>query len=222
LLTAASEPSTGIGLSCRYPLATFGLAFGVLAYIHWAFGVGAVVLALLSLHERKPHGRQGGYALAAGALIVGIVGSLLNVWFAEVTPHLWNQQLARAQLECRDRLQTIYRAIQAYRKAHDGRYPRELADLTDAGLLAPDKALCPGAELHGAGPAEYLYFRPPEGSAGRGYQVLAAGRSPEWHGGRGGWVLRRNGRVEWLPGDSFLSFLVAMSPARGPTTSTEP
>lgn len=92
---ALPEPETPSGPSepgwqpiSRYPLAVAALIFGAMAYQYWAFGLGAVVLALFSLREMREKGEQAGRGLAYGALVIGLVGGLLNVWYGELQPRI--------------------------------------------------------------------------------------------------------------------------------------
>ncbi len=56
--------------------------------MHWGFGLGAVVLALLSLRETHRDAGAAGRGLAWGGLALGLVGGLLNGWFTEGAPSL--------------------------------------------------------------------------------------------------------------------------------------
>jgi hypothetical protein len=61
-----------------HPLAFCSVGFGLLAYLHWAFGVGAVLLALLSLWENRQRRDRLAVGLAAAGLALGIVGGVVS------------------------------------------------------------------------------------------------------------------------------------------------
>ncbi len=79
---SAQEPAQ------RPLLALAALAFGMLAYLHWAFGAGAGVLGLLALVESRREVGRIGTALAIGGLFMGAVGIGMNVWFKTIAPRL--------------------------------------------------------------------------------------------------------------------------------------
>jgi len=63
------------------PLGLAALVFGVLAYQHWAFAAGALLLGLITLYEAREKERAPTRSLAIGAIVIGLLGGLLNAWF---------------------------------------------------------------------------------------------------------------------------------------------
>jgi hypothetical protein len=80
------------------PLAIAAIVFAVMAYHHWAFGISAVVLALFSMGGMGEEERTLGRRLARAALIMGLVGGLLNAWFEDVGPVLQKPSRAPEEL----------------------------------------------------------------------------------------------------------------------------
>ncbi len=192
----------------RHPLGVASIVFAVLAYVHWGFGLGAVVLALLSLRETHREAGAAGRGLAWGGLALGLVGGLLNGWFTEGAPKLYEVRAATAVRRCGENLRDVAAALARYRAAHDGAYPARLADLVGAGLLKPNRIVCPAAE--GRSAATYAYRPPAPGSQEDQPQVIVWDSRPDNHAG-GGWVLWRDGLAQWV-GTAALARLSSQSP----------
>ena len=197
-----------------HPLALAALVFGALSYVHWAFGTGGVVLALVSLWEIRRGVHRSGRALAVGGLVLGLCGGLLNAWFVEVVPPRRVEEERAARLACGEKIARIGDALREYRAARGGAFPARLGDLVDEGLLRPDDLECPGRRLDGPGPATYLFLRPRGPRLGGPFQVIAADGDPAYHQGEGGWILRDDGRAEWLAGDRFAEVLARATEVR--------
>jgi hypothetical protein len=185
-------------MQLRNPLAVASLVFAALAYLHWGFGVGAIVLALLSLRETRLEVATGGRGLAWGGLALGLVGGLLSGWFSEGAPRLHEAQAAAAHRQCGQNLRDISAALERYQADHGGLYPASLARLVQDGLLKRSQTVCPT----GKGTREYAYRPPPPGARQNAGQVIVWDSRPDNHP-NGGWVLRRDGRVQWLGKGSF-------------------
>jgi len=71
-----------------YPLSIAALTCAALAYQYWAFGLGAVALALFSLRENRGKGNTVARGLAVGALLMGLMGGSLNAWYGDLRPLL--------------------------------------------------------------------------------------------------------------------------------------
>ena len=199
---AEDPPTAHGGIALRHPLAVSSFVFAVLAYVHWGFGLGAVVLALLSLWETRQDAVSAGRGLAWGGLALGVIGGLLNGWFTVAAPHLQDAQVAAARRECGQNLRDIGVALTRYQTAHDGRYPAHLADLIADKLLDPQQILCPGCLMRRRGACEYAYLPPGPAAEADGREIVAWDNSPENHAD-GGWVLTRNGLALWMEGSSF-------------------
>ena len=207
----------------RHPLAMGALIFGAMTYLHWAFGVGGIVLALVSLWEMRSArpGLGSGRALALGGLVLGLCGGLLNGWFAEVAPYSYQGSVETARLACRENLMRIRDALRDYGGAHGGAYPARLDMLVDGGLLDVAALACPGRRLSGRGPASYLYFRPAGPYRRRPDAAVVCDADLLYHQGRGGWILRAGGNVEWLAGEYFTRVIAQAGRSRsGARTSS--
>jgi hypothetical protein len=187
-------------LQLRHPLAVSSLVFAVLASVHWGFGAGAVVLALLSLAETRHEGPGAGRALAWAGLALGLAGGSLNAWFTEGAPRLYAAQVTAQRLECERHLQAIAAALQAYRASHGGLYPPHLTDLVTGGLLKPDQLQCPAATDPTSRP--YAYAPPRSGAAPQASQAIVWDGRPDNHPD-GGWLLLGDGVPQWLGTPSF-------------------
>ncbi|MGD2175279.1 MAG: FHA domain-containing protein, partial [Candidatus Brocadiaceae bacterium] len=95
----------------RSALAVFSLVFGVMAYLHWVFGMCAVVLALLAYWEMRAEAFRLPRALLAGGLALGIVGATLNGWFEGVVPWLRNERQSALRTQCRANMLAIRRGL---------------------------------------------------------------------------------------------------------------
>jgi hypothetical protein len=193
---AAKEPTAP-----RHPLAVSSLIFAALAYVHWAFGLGAVILALLSLWETRQEVGSPGRGLAWGGLALGLVGGLLSGWFTEAAPALQGAQVAGADRQCGQNLRDIGVALARYQAGHSGRYPARLSELVADKSLAPRQILCPACVLQGKHDCTYAYLPPLSPEAG-GNDVVAWDNNPDNHVG-GGWVLTRDGLAQWMQGPPF-------------------
>jgi hypothetical protein len=205
-LEEASRPHAPLG-PVRHPLAPASLVFAFLALLHWAFGLGAVVLALLSLWEMRGERDAGSAGLARGALVLGLVGAALNGWFAAAAPAFRAAREDAARLACRDNLLRIASALAAYASEHGDESSVELGDLVAAGKLEPADIHCPACALRGRTSCPYIYLGGKSTLSGHALGVVACDASLANHGGSGGWVLRSDGRVEWLPADRFRQLL---------------
>lgn len=194
----------------RHPLAISSLVFALLAYVHWAFGFGALVLALLALYEIRRQGDLPGKWLAGAALLLGIVGAGMNAWFTEPVPPDTEREELMARLKCRDNLKRIAAALDAYRAAHKDAYPARLPDLVTQGLLEPQHIVCPAGPLAGGVAYEYFFFPRNPSSKGLAVGVVACDRSLACHHEGGGWVLRSSGHPEWMPRDRFSALLAEL------------
>ncbi|NLW51713.1 MAG: FHA domain-containing protein [Candidatus Brocadiaceae bacterium] len=203
-------------------LALAALVTGALAYLHWAFGLGGAVLALVSLWEARGRPARGARALAVGALALGLCGGVVNAWFAEVAPRVRSRLEEEARIECGRRLAAIAETVSAYRDAHAGALPERLEVLVDRGLLRPADLECPGRRLSGRGPARYVFLTPKDGHLARAGDVILADGDLSYHQGRGGWIVRGDGRLEWLESDLFADVLArAFAARRGPPADPE-
>ena len=205
----------------RHPLALAGLVFALLAYLHWAFGLCAVILALVVLWEVRKQPEAAARALAVGALALGGLSGGLNAWFTEWTPRLQRSAERRALLECRDNLTGVAAALKAYRSAHDGAYPAQLDDLVRDGLIEPGRLACPGCRLSEAAVSCYVFFAPRAGTPERPLDVVVSDPIPACHEKRGGWVLRNDGPPEWMPSEPLARLLRQMGATRQPTPATQ-
>lgn len=195
---AEGPPTAQEGAALRHPLAVSSFVFAVLAYVHWGFGLGAVVLALLSLRETRLEAGSPGRGLAWGGLALGVVGGLLNGWFTEGAPRLQEAYVTAAERQCGQNLRDIGVALARYRAAHDGLYPARLTVLVADKLLTQRQILCPACVK---GNGEYAFLPPRSPQAG-GHEIVAWDNSPDNHPG-GGWVLTSDGLAQWMQGPSF-------------------
>jgi len=186
----------------QHPLAASSFVFAVLAYMHWGFGLGAVILALLSLWEARGEPASGGRALARAGLILGLVGGLLNLWFTQAAPVLWAGRSAAALRQCQENLVEVGAALATYRDAHGGQYPPELEELVTAGLLTAEQIVCPGYPMGDGAEAAYS-FLPPQGAGSQDARTIVCNSSPLNRHESGRWVLTAEGRVQWVTGPSF-------------------
>ncbi|KPK65011.1 MAG: hypothetical protein AMK73_04230 [Planctomycetes bacterium SM23_32] len=206
----------------RHPLALSSLVFGLLACLHWAFGLGAVVLALLALYEMRGQRDAMGMGLVRGGLIVGLVGAALNGWFAAAAPGLRADREQAARLACRDNLRRVAAALESYAQAHGGTRPPGLGDLVAAGLLEPGHINCPGCRLEGAASCPYVYLGGERELSGLALGILACDSGLENHRGQGGWVLRGNGQLEWLLPGQLAQLLEQLAEADRAFAGAEP
>ena len=190
-----------------HPLAITGMAFVGLGCWFWAFGLGAVVLGVLSFHEIRSREKYRGTALALAAIIGGLVAGGLNACARSGGVGLFVTRDAAAE-QCKSNLTTIGEALRQYAEDHSGRLPDHLTDLNpdyvaDSALLS-----CPSAKN-------------PE--PGGGYRYPAAGKTDpppsafvvleddvRHRNGAGGFALRANGEVEWLPARRLQMELIAL------------
>jgi len=196
----------------RSTLAVGSMAFAVLSYLHWAFGVGAIVLALLAMVEIRRGGDEAGRALAVAGLVMGVVGAGMHGWFAEAAPRLRERAATEARAACQANLVRISTAVSEYRREHGGELPGGLAELVEEGLLEPSETRCPGSALLGGVPHAYLT---PGLPARGGSDVLACDGAAAWHLGQGGWALHTDGTIEWFPEDQFRLLLVELKALPG-------
>ncbi|MHC4481711.1 MAG: FHA domain-containing protein [Planctomycetota bacterium] len=201
----------------RHFLAGASVVWGLLTYLHWAFGFGAAVLALLALHELRKDRDLAGTALALGGLAMGLCGGAMNAWFGEIAPRLREQSETRARAACRQNLDHVARALAAYERAHDGALPNRLGELAQEGFVEAGWLRCPGSALEGGGPRPYLFVRSGPGLSMGGARAIVGDAEPSYHQGRGGWVLKVDGHVDWLPAERFERLLSELEEAgRGP------
>ncbi len=179
-------------------LALVSLVFGILTYLHWAFGPCAVVLALLAFWETRGERSPVRRALLAAALTLGLFGGALNAWFEVAAPRMWERQVLAARAECKRNLQKVQWALEAYHRTNDGQDPGDLQQLVEAGLLEAECIFCPGPLLDGEEPRPYLFLPAPAGAPEEGYAVRVCDADPANHQDRDLWALRRNGGIDSL------------------------
>jgi len=205
----------------RHPLAISALVFALLAYVHWAFGFGALVLALLALYETRKETDPSARGMAIGALVLCMVGAGMNAWFTEATPPDTEREELVARLKCRDNLNRIATALAAYQAAHKGAQPARLQDLVTQGLLESRRIVCPAGPLAGGVAYEYLFFPRNPASSGFAAGVVACDRTLACHHASGGWVLRSDGHPEWMPRERFAALLAELVGSRRPLPSPD-
>jgi len=201
----------------RHPLAIASLVFALLAYVHWAFGFGALVLAVLALFESRKEPLPSGRGMAVGALVLCIVGTGMNAWFTQAPAPDTEREELMARLKCRENLNRISTALAAYRAAHGGAQPPRLQDLVTGGLLQPQHIVCPAGPLAGGVAYEYLFLPRNTASGGLAAGVVVCDRSLACHHEGGGWVLRADGYPEWLPRERFAALLAEVIGGRRPS-----
>jgi hypothetical protein len=180
-------------------LALGSLAFGVMSYLHWVFGLCATVLAVVAYYETRRSLFPVRRSVLAGGIVLGIAGAALNGWFGGVVPRLREAEELSARAGCRQNLIAIAQSIRWYRSLHDGRFPSCLEELVLEELLKEKRTRCPGPRLmQGERGGRYLYVPPPPGAPEQPYAPLVCDAAMRNHQGNGGWVLRRNGRMDWV------------------------
>jgi hypothetical protein len=202
--------------AARHSLALACLIFGLLAYLHWSFGLCAGVLSALVFWETRGRANVAGRALATGGLAIGLMGGAVNAWFAAEVPRIQDRAQTAARAACQENLSRIGLTLQAYARRHGGRWPDRLAELAGEGLLEPASLRCPGCRIEEGAACTYFYVGPGSGSSTPGADVAVCDPSLDCHQGQGGWVLRRNGRIEWLPAVQMRRLLERAGQAGGP------
>lgn len=201
----------------RHPLAIAGIVFALLAYLHWSFGLGAALLALVSLWEVRRQADRLGRSLAVGAVAIALVGSGMNLWFVEAAPGLREKDELAARMECRDNLLDIAAALKAYRAAHAGAPPERLDELVAQGLLKPERLLCPAGGQNGAADLRYLFAAGPDAASESAFTVIVCDPGPDCHQQQGGWLLMADGHTEWMPRERFERILSELKAGRQAT-----
>ncbi|MCD6415763.1 MAG: FHA domain-containing protein [Planctomycetes bacterium] len=191
---AQPEPSGTLFSASVLPvsLALFGLAFAVLTYAHWVFGICAIVLVTYAFWEARRSGLPVPRALLAGVFVMGLTGAALNGWFETAAPFLRRQAEHKAWVDCGRNMLIISQALRRYSEMHEGQLPPGLRTLVQEGLLHSQFLHCPGSLCNGAAPCPYLYLPKPQESPPDPYGVLLCDADVSNHQARGGWVLRRN------------------------------
>lgn len=205
-----TETAAAAGFPFKHTLAASSLVFGVLSYLHWAFGAGGVLLALLAMMELSREDHRTGLALALGGVIIGAVGAGMNIWFAGLAPKLREKDELIARSQCRDNMAEVWRALSSYRNSHGGRYPSSLDELVKASLLDARRTRCPGCQLDGEKACTYLFRRPGGRGPASRTSVVLCDADCAWHQNRGGWVLRNTGAIEWVPEEQFRDLLTQL------------
>ena len=165
---AATAPpgAAEVATAPRHPLAVSSLVFAFLAYVHWGFGLGAVILALLSLWETRQEVGSPGRGLAWGRAGAGPGRRAAERLVHRGSPAFQGAQVAQANRQCGQNLRDIGVALARYQASHNGRYPARLADLVAAKLLTPLQIQCPACVLQGKRDCEYAFLPPLSAQAG--------------------------------------------------------
>ncbi|MHC4591513.1 MAG: FHA domain-containing protein [Planctomycetota bacterium] len=209
-----TEPGTGVLAVPGRFLAVSSLVFGLLAYLHWFLGVGAVVLAVLGMREMRRWGDRTGMGFAAGGLALGLMGAALSAWFLGAAPRLRERGEEAARAACRENLAKVAAALHSYGKQHGGAYPETLGILAAEGLLRPEHLRCPSCQARGAPAGGYLFVAGGILVPGSAADVLACDADLMCHEGRGGWVLTADGAIGWRPTEQFARLLSQLREAR--------
>ncbi|MHC5033594.1 MAG: FHA domain-containing protein [Planctomycetota bacterium] len=202
-------------------LAVSSLVFGLLAYLHWFLGVGAVMLAALGMREMRRWGDRTGMGFAVGGLAVGLMGVALNAWFLGAAPRLRERGEQAARAACRENLARIAAALHSYSKEHAGAYPEALEVLAAEGLVRAEHLRCPGCQAHGAPDSGYLFVAGGILAPGSAADVLVCDADLACHEGRGGWVLTADGTIGWQPTEQFARLVSELREARGAFQESE-
>ncbi len=114
---AASAPPPAqsvFGSVARHPLLVVAPIFGAMACAHWAFGLGAIVLAMVGLWELGGTRSVVGRPLIVAGLLMGLAGTGMHAWFGEFAPRIREGQWRTARRECHDNLTRVAAALNAY------------------------------------------------------------------------------------------------------------
>ena len=199
-------PGAVLGPAALRPLMLATPIFGVLACLHWAFGLGAVVLGMLALWEMEDTKSAMGRPLVIAGLLMGLAGAGMHGWFGEFAPRIRERQWRAARLECRDNLVRLGVALDAYSLEYGVAMPAGMDALAEEGLVTPEMLNCPGCQVVDGRLCGYFF--PAGGRAAvDAADVVACDPDLRCHQQEGGWVLHGDGRVEWLRQGRFAHVL---------------
>ncbi len=204
---AAPPPAQSVfGSVTRHPLLVVAPVFGAMACTHWAFGLGAIVLAIVGLWELEGTRAVVGRPLIVAGLLMGLAGTGMHAWFGEFAPRIREGQWRTARDECCGNLTRVAAALKAYALEYGPDMPARLDVLADAELMAPEALNCPGWSVAETRARPYLF--PGAGlSSVADADVIACDADPGFHQDRGGWVLTGAGDVEWFRNGRFAQLL---------------
>ncbi|HOD84232.1 MAG: hypothetical protein BWX88_01364 [Planctomycetes bacterium ADurb.Bin126] len=149
----------------RASVLTFALIVG------GTLAAAGIVLSLAASPARRHYAAANSTGLWAG--IAGLVLVAAGVAF----PHFIRSREIVWQAQCRENLQTVCKAVESYRAAHDGQYPPNLTHLVQAGMLQVDRLRCPSPSATYQEPnGSYNYYPGPYPPNLPGPHVLAQDR----------------------------------------------
>lgn len=176
------------------PLSALGAVVAAfLAAIHVVFGVVSIMLSLFALGRISADNEYTGAKLAVLA-IAGAVAISGGRMFLDAGGVEMLVEIDPVEEQCRDNMETIWGALQDYRRQNDGAYPGELHELVPEFIHDREILRCPGSNGEEVGEG-YRYLR---GRALRTGVVLIVDDGPRNHGRPGACVLYEDGEVEVL------------------------
>jgi type II secretory pathway pseudopilin PulG len=202
----------------RQGLALAGLLCGVVGLCLAPVGLAGLVMSVIALRRaRRQPAVFGGGGLAAGGIVLGIVGVLLGLVLIVVVP--WGLRLSHVALAM-ENLQMLGADIRTYANYHDGHFPPSLQDLIVDGSAVPETLINPNSGREPPA-CDYYYVTglreddPPD--------WMVAWEDPNQNGGEGACVLHVVGNVSYertqSQGGQFEAklrgFLKAYEAARG-------